>query len=126
MEKDKRKRKKSEVKFYWGNKNPRRRLKWKQMEPQEGSSVVKGLSRRVIVVKSPDGRYFEEAIFVLKDELFGGGADSAAVIKQARRVANGDLKTQPKSQKNGITKFPPHLFTLAGTAVIAAASFFNM
>ena len=59
---------------------------------------VKGLSRRVIVIKSPDARYFDEAIFVLKDELFGG-KDSAAIIKEARKVANSYVKVNPKAPK---------------------------
>lgn len=93
------------------------------MEPQEGCSVVKGLSRRVIVVKSPDERFFDEAIFVLKDELFSGGADNAAVLREARKIANSYVKTQPKIPKNSISKFPPHLFTLAGATALMAVRF---
>ena len=93
------------------------------MEPQEGCSVVKGLARRVIVIKSPDERYFDEAIFVLRDDLFGGGADSAAVLREARKIANNYVKTQPKAQKNSISKFPPHLFTLAGAIALLGARF---
>ena len=38
--------------------------------------MVKGISRRVIVVKSPDPRLFEEAIFIVKEEAFQRGGVS--------------------------------------------------
>lgn len=33
--------------------------------------MVKGISRQVIVVQSPDQKLFEQAIFILKDEAVG-------------------------------------------------------
>ena len=30
--------------------------------------MVKGISRRVVVVESPDQRYFEQAIFIVRNE----------------------------------------------------------
>ena len=32
--------------------------------------MVKGISRRVIVVRSPDPRFFEQAIFLMKEDAF--------------------------------------------------------
>lgn len=73
---------------------------WKQMVPQEDDGVVKGLSHRVIIVKSPDKRYFEEAIFVVRDDVFlGVGADRAAVLKEARQVAERYVRNLPGSLK---------------------------
>lgn len=108
------------LKFCSGNNTRHRRLNWKQMEPQEGCNVVKGLSRRVIVIKSPDARYFDEAIFVLKDELFGG-KDSAAIIKEARKVANSYVKTNPKAPKKSGSRFPPGMFAYVGALAATAA-----
>lgn len=115
---EKRKHKNQPVKFFWGNNNTKPRLNWKQMEPQGGSDVVKGLSRRVIVIKSPDA-YFDEAIFVLKDEIFGSGKDSAAILKEARKVANGYVQINPKPQKKSGAKYPPKLFAIAGAGLTA-------
>ena len=44
------------------------------------SRLVKGVSRQVIVVKAPDPRFFEQAIFILKEDAFGRGvtADDVA------------------------------------------------
>lgn len=76
------------------------RADWKQMEPQEDDDVVKGLSHRVIIVKSPDKRYFEEAIFIVRDDVFlGVGADRSAVLREARQVAERYVRNLPGSMK---------------------------
>ncbi len=54
--------------------------------------VVQGVSRQVIVVKSPDRRFFEQAIFIVKADAFGSGATAEAVLREARRAADGYLK----------------------------------
>ena len=36
--------------------------------------MVKGISRQVIVVHSPDPKLFEQAIFILKDNAVGVGS----------------------------------------------------
>ena len=47
--------------------------------------MVKGLSRRVIVVDSPDPQIFEQAIFILRTD--GGGISSQQLVDQAVRIA---------------------------------------
>lgn len=51
--------------------------------------MVKGISRRVIVVDSPDPQIFEQAIFILRTD--GGGISSQQLVDQAVRIA----KTMP-------------------------------
>lgn len=46
--------------------------------------MVKGISRRVIVVDSPDPQIFEQAIFILRTD--GGGVSSQQLVDQAVRV----------------------------------------
>ncbi len=105
------------------NNKRRRRLNWKQMEPQGGFEVVKGISHRVIVVKSPD-KYFEEAIFVIREDVLNSrGADSATILKEARRVANSYVKKSPKSRKHFISKLPAPFFVAAGAAATTIAWF---
>lgn len=48
--------------------------------------MVKGVSRRVVVVRPKNGAAFEQAIFVVKDE--GGGKD---VLREACAVAESYL-----------------------------------
>ena len=55
--------------------------------------MVKGITRQVILVKSPDPRLFEEAIFIVKEEaLAREGVTADQVMKQARQAADGYLK----------------------------------
>ena len=55
--------------------------------------MIKGISRRVIVVKSPDRRFFEEAIFIVREGIMGpGGVTAEQVVEEARRVADGFVK----------------------------------
>lgn len=55
--------------------------------------MVKGITRQVILVKSPDPRLFEEAIFIVKEEaLAREGVSADRVIKEARQAADGYLK----------------------------------
>lgn len=49
--------------------------------------MVKGISRRVVVVEAPDQRFFEQAIFILRNDVAGEGVTSKELVEEARRVA---------------------------------------
>lgn len=54
--------------------------------------MVKGISRQVIVVHSPDPQLFEQAIFILKDNASREGISDEALLKEAKaliRFQNG-------------------------------------
>lgn len=46
--------------------------------------MVKGISRQVIVVESPDPKLFDQAIFILKDGM--EGITDEALLKEARQL----------------------------------------
>lgn len=51
--------------------------------------MVKGNSRQVIVVHSPDQELFDQAIFILKDGATGReGITDDALLKEAKRCLN--------------------------------------
>ena len=51
--------------------------------------MVKGLSRKIIVVKSPDPKIFEQAIFIVRDEyLHSQGIDQKELMRQANEAAS--------------------------------------
>ena len=51
--------------------------------------MVKGISRQVIVVHSPDPKLFEQAIFILKDEAAGRQSiTEEALLKEAKHLIN--------------------------------------
>ena len=55
--------------------------------------MLKGINRRVIVVKAPDRRFFEEAIFIVREDVLENrGVSADQVVEEARRVADGYVK----------------------------------
>lgn len=48
--------------------------------------MVKGISRQVIVVHSPDPKLFEQAIFILKEDAVEQGVTDEALLKEAQRA----------------------------------------
>ena len=51
--------------------------------------MVKGVSRQVIVVHSPDPNLFDQAIFILKDDAVSReGITDEVLMKEARRLIN--------------------------------------
>ena len=48
--------------------------------------MVKGISRQVIVVKSPDPELFDQAIFILKDSAVKEGITEEMLMKQAKQA----------------------------------------
>lgn len=55
--------------------------------------MVKGISRQVIVVHSPEPKLFEQAIFILKeDALKKGGITDDALLQEAKRLINSPKK----------------------------------
>lgn len=48
--------------------------------------MVKGISKQVIVVQSPDKELFDQAIFILKDEAVGQGITEELLLKEARKT----------------------------------------
>lgn len=57
--------------------------------------MVKGTSRRVIVVDSPDPKLFEQAIFIVKNDAFSQeGVTSQQVLGEACRIARNCAASQ--------------------------------
>ena len=50
--------------------------------------MVKGISRQVIVVQAPEPKLFEQAIFILKDDM-GEGITDEALLKEAQKAISG-------------------------------------
>ena len=60
--------------------------------------MVKGISRQVIVVNAPEPKLFEQAIFILKDDM-GEGITDEALLKEAQQAIQG---TEKGSRKRNI------------------------
>lgn len=59
--------------------------------------MVKGTSRQVIVVQTPDPKLFEQAIFFLKEKAVEDGVTEEALLKEARQAIRGFDRTRKKS-----------------------------
>ena len=57
--------------------------------------MVKGVSRQVIVVQAPEPKLFDQAIFILRDDMQDGVTDDA-LLKEAQRIIQGNGKTAIK------------------------------
>ena len=98
-----------------------RRLNYKQKtDNREAAEVVKGVAKRVIVVKSPDPKVFEEAIFIVREDYMRtSGITHAKLMDEAKAAAGGYMSTlrrRPKS-KTGLLMA---LSSLSGSAVAYA------
>ena len=56
--------------------------------------MVKGISRQVIVVHSPEPKLFEQAIFILNDEAVKKGVTDDILLKEARKLMAVPEKTR--------------------------------
>ncbi len=57
--------------------------------------MVKGISRQVIVVQSPDRKLFEQAIFILREDAPEQGITEEMLLREARQAARGHRR-QPQ------------------------------
>lgn len=76
--------------------------------------MVKGISRQVIVVHSPDPKLFEQAIFILKDGQHG--VTDEALLKEAKRLINA-----PNTSRNRKVFFQGPAWACAGALLTSVA-----
>jgi hypothetical protein len=76
--------------------------------------VVKGVSRRVIVIKSPDQHLFDEAIFIVRDDALRSGVTGDDIVRQAQEVADRYVRYHLK--KRFLPRLPGPAFAILGAA----------
>ena len=105
------------------NKRIPKRLNWEQIEARqqkEGRRVVKGTSKRIVVVKSPDPKIFEEAIFIVKEDFFGG-RERRSALKEAQRVADEYIRGAVSGPRSRLRRIPPLLWAAIGALLSGLA-----
>ncbi len=84
--------------------------------------MVKGISKQVIVVKSPDKQMFEQAIFILREDVLGEeGVTEEAIIEQANRAAGGYLKSAVAGGRGLGWRLPRPVWAAAGGGLVGLA-----
>ena len=80
--------------------------------------MVKGISRRVVVVDSPDQRFFEQAIFIVRNDAAGEGVSSRELVEEARRVAKEYAAGGGSTLRRQFRDLSPALYAFMGAAAI--------
>lgn len=75
--------------------------------------MVKGISRQVIVVQSPDQKLFEQAIFILRDDQ--PPVSDEVLLKEAKRLIN-----MPPKGKGKQMYLPGPVWACSGALLTAA------
>ena len=107
------------------NKRIPKRVNWEQIEarPQkEGRRVVKGTSKHIVVVKSPDPKIFEEAIFIVKEDFLGRGGRTS-VLEEAQKVADAYIRSSVAAPVGFFRRIPPPAWAAVGAVLSALAVF---
>ena len=74
--------------------------------------MVKGISRQVIVVRPPDEKLFEQAIFILKDPE--NGVSGEELLRQAQTAADTYLRTRTRGGRARGIRWQPVAYAALG------------
>ncbi len=80
--------------------------------------MVKGISRRVVVVDSPDRRFFEQAIFIVRNDAAGEGVTARELVEEARQVARNYAGGEHSRFARAWRNLSPWVYSLMGAAAI--------
>ena len=84
--------------------------------------MVKGVSRRIVEIPSPDPKIFEKAIFIVREDFVGQtGVSEKDILRQARKAAAGYARTEGKPRWGLLARLRPAIYAAAGAAVAALA-----
>ena len=83
--------------------------------------MVKGTSKRIVVVKSPDPNVFEEAIFIVKEEYLRRSGQNTA-LKEAQEVADAYIRNTVSRPHTILFRIPPPVWALIGALFSGAAA----
>lgn len=62
--------------------------------------MVKGTARRIVIVRSPDKRIFEEAIFIVREDyLHSPGITQSQLMREAQDAAHGYMGSLKATKK---------------------------
>ncbi len=90
-------------------------------DTEGGPVVIKGISKRIIVVKSPDPKIFEQAIFIVREDFVGQtGISQRELMRQAKHAADSFVKNSP-AQSRLIPWLRGVMYAVAGAGAAALA-----
>ena len=87
--------------------------------------MIKGVQRKMIVVKTDNSNVFETAYFVLRSDSDKSKSDAIDMLTEANRIVNegNDAKKSKKEKKKRFGRFAAFCIFLLGVVFGTAASF---
>lgn len=82
--------------------------------------MVKGVSKRIVVVDAPDRRFFEQAIFIVRPDAAQAGIPTRDLVAEARRIAS-DYAPARRRTKRWRGALGPILYILIGAVSVGLA-----
>ena len=84
--------------------------------------MVKGVSRRMIEVPSPDPELFEKAIFIVREDFAGEkGLTEKDILKEADRAVRGLVRPGEGRGRKALERLEAPVYAAAGAATAALA-----
>jgi hypothetical protein len=80
--------------------------------------MVKGINKRVVVIRPTGKGIFEEAIFILRGDVSQTGCSAEDILKEACKIANNYMIGGGRKRR-GISSLPAPVFAFAGAALTA-------
>lgn len=81
--------------------------------------MVKGINKRVVVVRPQEKGLFEEVLFIVRGDAFGErGCSAEDIIREASRAAEAYMKNGSGTRRR-TSRIPAPIFAVAGAAVTA-------
>ena len=94
---------------------------WEQISnrrKREERPIVRGLNRRVVVVRPPETSVFEQALFIVRDNTAKNGGD---ILREAQTVAESYISGKTLRAGKRVRRLLPLLIALAALAGLFAA-----
>ena len=60
--------------------------------------IYKGCQKKMIKIKNPESRFFEEAYFILKEECDGDETDIKDMVEEANRIIGNSIRKKQKKR----------------------------
>ncbi len=79
--------------------------------------MIKGFNRRVVVMKNPDSKMFDEAFFVVKENAVFDRKEKSPVEAAKKIIRDLEEESRGKKKHHGVEIGRAILFTLLGIAI---------
>ncbi len=88
--------------------------------------MLKGVAKRVVVIRSPDPKVFEQAFFIVREDVkHPDGVSGEEIVRQAQRIADRYVKSHRLRRLRHV-RLAAILALAAAAAVLGGLIFFGV